>query len=202
MHSLDRGTRTTPVSQGLASGLARFFGNASVNEFGAGMGCYTDALRSAGVRIRGFDGADHISDITRYLVSRADLTKRFQKGRRDWVLCMEVAEHIPKQFEETFLANIDAHNAKGVVLSWSPIVDGKGHVNPRPTSHVEHVLGKLGYVEDAAASKALQESVSTWTWFKPVENGDGGVRVYRRIPPPRSNVSPMSWLDWAATKFG
>ena len=32
---------------------------------------------------------------------------------------VQVAEHVPKRFEATFLQNIDRANRRGVVLSWS-----------------------------------------------------------------------------------
>ena len=36
------------------------------------------------------------------LVQRADLTARLSFGPSDWVLCLEVAEHIPRAHEEAF----------------------------------------------------------------------------------------------------
>ena len=49
----------------------------------------------------------------------SDLTAELQLGAADWVLCLEVAEHIPRAFEERLLANLDSHNRRGIVMSWS-----------------------------------------------------------------------------------
>ena len=43
---------------------------------------------------------------------------------------MEVAEHIPSQFEAQFLMNLVQHAKKGILLSWGvPGQQGVGHVN-------------------------------------------------------------------------
>ena len=78
------------IDLGLMRGLARFFNGTTVNEFGAGQGCYTDALRREGIGIRAYEGANGIADITHGLVRQADLTTPLDLGRRDWVLCLEV----------------------------------------------------------------------------------------------------------------
>ena len=57
---------------GLATGLSVFFRGKRVIEFGAGLGCYTSALRDAGVSIRGFDGMRGVSRRTDGLVRHAD----------------------------------------------------------------------------------------------------------------------------------
>lgn len=87
----------------LVGSLARFFRerNAeSVMEFGAGHGCYSDALRLRGISTRAYEGANNIEALTQGLVRHADLTKPLQLGASaDWVLCLEVTcasrEHRP-----------------------------------------------------------------------------------------------------------
>jgi hypothetical protein len=69
------------IDLGLVRGLVKFFGQGTrVNEFGAGKGCYTDALIASGVRVRAFEGAANVESLTRGLVRRADLTTRLQLG--------------------------------------------------------------------------------------------------------------------------
>lgn len=78
------------IDRGLVRGLVKFFREDSVTEFGAGKGCYTDALRTAGVRARGFEGAEGVTNLTGGFIQQADLTGVLALGRRDWVLCLEV----------------------------------------------------------------------------------------------------------------
>jgi len=37
----------------------------------------------------------------------------------DWVVAMEVAEHIPRRFESMFLDTLDNHARSGIVISWA-----------------------------------------------------------------------------------
>lgn len=92
-------TQVYLIDRGLVRGLVELFGTDGVNEFGAGKGCYTDALRTAGVAARGFEGAEGVQLKTEGVIAHADLTTALDLGRRDWVLCLEVAEHVPKQHE-------------------------------------------------------------------------------------------------------
>ena len=51
-------------------------------------------------------------------MKRLDLAKEFDLGLRfDWVISLEVGEHIPEQYEGTFLENLVKHACKGEVKS-------------------------------------------------------------------------------------
>lgn len=69
-------------------------------------------------------------------------------------------------FEATFLRNLDAHNRRGVFLSWSNDPQGNGHVNIRSMPYVEAQMARLGYRRNAAASLRLQSAVSSIQWLK------------------------------------
>ena len=107
----------------LVEAIATMAQGTSVIEFGSGMGCYVAALKDSHrlAWAEGFDGAPAIGELTRGLVRNADLTNpNLRLGCADVVLCLEVAEHIPPAFEGAFLRNLDAHNARTIILSWSP----------------------------------------------------------------------------------
>lgn len=81
------------------------------------------------------------------------------------------------------LANLHNHNRKGIVMSWSSMRSGNGHVNPQPASYVHQTMVRWNYTEDLEASKALRNAVTTWQWFKSTANhgrAGGGVRVWKR----------------------
>lgn len=105
-------------------------------ELGAGLGCYTYALRAYSTDVKAYDGVPHIYDISRGLVSHADLTVPLLQKPRTWVLCLEVAEHIPIIKEHVFVYNINNLNCKGIVLSWASSRNGNSHLNPRPNEWV------------------------------------------------------------------
>jgi hypothetical protein len=68
-------------------------------------------------------------------------------GRQwDWVLSLEVGEHIPNEFEAIFLDNIARHAVEGVVLSWAvPGQEGHYHVNNHDNDYVIDRMAKLGF---------------------------------------------------------
>ena len=64
----------------------------------------------------GFDGALNIEEISRGFVSHLDFSKPFQLNKKfDWVLSIEVGEHIPKQYEDNFIQNLIRHACKGIL---------------------------------------------------------------------------------------
>lgn len=151
----------------LADELVHFFKDASVTELGAGHGCYTEYLASRNVSIRAFDGSPGIGNRTRNLVQTADLSRNLSLGKSDWVLCFEVAEHVPQKYEETFVRNLDVHNKKGILISWSSLnpPHGVGHVNPRSEEWVVARFAQLGYVVDAKPTQSLRRS-ALFPWFR------------------------------------
>ena len=156
------------MDRGLVSALAKHFAGGSVLELGAGKGCYSAALRRTGLMtgVRAIDGAPGVAEMTGGLVHTADLTAELQLGAADWVLCLEVAEHIPRAHEEAFVQNLHAHNRRGIVLSWSNNEGGNGHVNLRTVEWVAARFGALGYDHDAAATKALRDAVKDIAWLR------------------------------------
>ena len=93
-----------------------------------------------------------------------------------------VAEHVPATFEDTLIANLDRHNTRGIVLSWSNARRGVGHVNYRDKSWVTLKMQEWNYTEDEGASRRLQ-AAALYDWFRPSRvHGamGGGMRVWRR----------------------
>ena len=155
------------MDRGLVSALAKQFAGGSVVEFGAGKGCYAAALRRAGLpSVRAFDGAPGVAEMTHGQVQTADLTAELRLGAAEWVLCLEVAEHIPRAFEERLLANWDRHNRRGIVMSWSDNAGGNGHVNIRSNEWVLTRMAAMGYEHDKQAQETLRRSVTDIHWFR------------------------------------
>ena len=71
-------------------------------------------LKKAGLNIDGFDGNPYTETLTNGLAKVIDLTKphKFNKPY-DWVISLEVAEHIPKKFESIYVNNLHNNNNKG-----------------------------------------------------------------------------------------
>jgi 2-polyprenyl-3-methyl-5-hydroxy-6-metoxy-1,4-benzoquinol methylase len=64
----------------------------------------------------------------------------------DWILCLEVAEHVPKAYEEVLISNIVRHAREGVILSWArPGQEGYSHINNQSPEYVISCMGRLGF---------------------------------------------------------
>lgn len=74
-------------------------------------------------------------------------------GMADWSLSLGVGQHVPRELEDVFVANLVRHAEVGIVLSWGSSGEA---VNPRTPLEVEHLLCKCGFLSDAAAAKELR----------------------------------------------
>ena len=75
----------------------------------------------------------------------------------DWIISLEVAEHIPKQYESIYIDNLARHARLGLVISWaSPGQRGYSHVNTRPFDYVNKVIGGLGFTYDSNSTDVLR----------------------------------------------
>lgn len=142
--------------------------NQSIADLGAGVGEYGHALLSIDGRVdwRGYDGAGNVEAFTGGFVRFVDLTIPLSLPKADWVLSLEVGEHIPPEKEGMYLRNLHAHNCRGVIGSWgAPDQRGTGHVNLRPRSYVLSRFAELGYRQDTALLHKLEASPHVnWTW--------------------------------------
>jgi hypothetical protein len=67
----------------------------------------------------------------------------------DWIMSLEVGEHISPSSTESLLNLLDRHNRYGIILSWSlPEQGGYSHINEKTNSEVIEALGKRGYFQD------------------------------------------------------
>ena len=155
------------VDKGLAAALASMLRGMSLIEFGSGMGCYTASLLDSGkmAAVQGYDGAPTIADISSGFVLHADLTTELHLGCADAVMSLEMAEHIPPQFEPSVLRNLDVHGARALILSWSSNPRGNGHVNPQKIEYVVERMRALGYELNATATRTLR-AAATISWLK------------------------------------
>jgi len=138
----------------------------SVADLGCGHGLYTKRLNEEGFECEGFDGNPN----TRYLTGGdckvLDLSTPAQLKKYDCVLCLEVGEHIPAEYEQVFLDNITNHADKIIILSWAiPNQPGHGHVNCKPNSYIIEKIEEKGFKYDSIISMVLRDSAML-PWFK------------------------------------
>lgn len=150
----------------LALALSEFFQNKTVVDLGCGTGDYVKLFRDRKIVCEGYDGNPCTPQLSDGLCQVADLSIPIHFSKFDWVLSLEVGEHIPTEYEDIFIDNIHRHNNEGVVVSWAiEGQDGFGHVNCRNNSYIIGKFEKIGYKYDELQSNIFRK-ISTLFWFK------------------------------------
>lgn len=161
----------------LSRGLQNFFKQEevqSVIDFGCGMGDYVKDLRSVDITCDGCDGNPNTSNLGGKHCKVVDLSvpnlklRTEQGAQYDWVLSLEVGEHLPKKHEQIFLDTIANTAMKGVVLSWAKKGQGGlGHVNEQNNDYVETQMKARGWIRDIKAEEKLRLQTSPHCfWFR------------------------------------
>jgi len=163
----------------LSAALCAFFkrecADGKLVDLGCGMGNYVKHFREEGLIADGFDGNPHTPTLTGGVCGVRDLSEPFRFDEPyEWVMSLEVGEHLPPQFETTFIENLHNNNRRGILLSWAVVGQrGHGHVNERNNDYIRGRMESLGYVSDMKAEEELRAAASLW-WFKKT------IMVFRR----------------------
>lgn len=156
-----------PLADFLANSI---FQEQTVVDLGAGLGHYGKIFREPGSKVKewvGYDGAINVQEATDGLVKFMDLTQPNAIDERpciaaDWVLSLEVAEHIPVEHTDAFLRNVRCHARKGAVVSWAlpEQTGGLGHVNTRTEAEAVAAMEKWGFKADWGLTNQLRAAAT------------------------------------------
>lgn len=172
----------------LSQALVDFFnseGAKTIVDLGCGLGDYSKHLKAEGFEVRAFDGNPDTEALTNGIGRTWDLTEPIASSPAsdlandgvDWVVFLEVLEHIPAEYTEAVLDNVDALAKQGVVMSVAvPGQGGLGHVACRTNQEVKQMMLKRGFVDDVFAENMFRERC-TLPWFKAT------LMAFRRISP-------------------
>lgn len=97
-----------------------------------------------------------------------DLSEPIDLGVKGQVLCLEVGEHIPEQYEQTVLDNITKHCNSTLILSWGlPGQPGIGHVNCKPMDYIINEIERRGFKYNKIESELVRAAPhKNALWFK------------------------------------
>ena len=161
----------------LAEELSNLLKSKQVASFGDGPGEYRSVIISLNQvkSYDAYDGAPYVEDTTNNEVKHLDLSVPiYHLPFYDWVISMEVAEHIPKEFEQIFIDNLTRHAKEGIILSWSVIgQEGHSHVNNQDLPYVEEQLKRRGFKIDVSLTNRVKDA-TIFHWLK------RNLYVYRR----------------------
>ena len=156
--------------ESLSIALVDFFKKEKVEtivDFGCGLGDYVKSFLCNQIDCEGYDGNPDTYKISQGVAHTLDLSEPFFLEKKfDWVVSLEVGEHLPKEFESVFLDNLDRHSTKGIVLSWAVKgQDGYGHFNEQNNDYIKARMQEKGYYNDLNAEKELRCRACV-PWFK------------------------------------
>jgi hypothetical protein len=138
-------------------------------DFGCGKADYVKLFKRHGIYCEAYDGNPNTKELSGGLGSVLDLSQYIDLDEGfDCVMSLEVGEHIPADYEQTFIDNLCRHSYRPglILLSWAiPGQDGDGHVNCQPNEYIIEKLMQKGYELDEAWTAKLRKSASLW-WFK------------------------------------
>jgi tryptophanyl-tRNA synthetase len=107
-----------------------------VASFGDRPGIYKREIEKLGhvMLYDAFDGAPYCEEASGGRVRFLDLTiPQYGIRQYDWIISMEVAEHIPEKYEAVYLDNIFRHTKEGIILIWAvPGQRGLSDINNKP----------------------------------------------------------------------
>ena len=139
----------TTLDTQLTKAVSNLFKGKRIGGFGDGPGIYKQNYLDIGLlsQYDSYDGAPFIETETNGSVKFLDLSiPQYGLPLYDYVICLEVAEHIPAKYENVFLSNLVRHAKTGIILSWGrPNQKGHFHVNNRSLDHVIAALQKFGF---------------------------------------------------------
>lgn len=137
----------------------------SVVDLGCGLGDYVNEISKAGISAEGFDGNPYTAQLTGGRCQTLDLSVNADLRIYDWVVSLEVGEHIPKDYEQCFIDNVTKSAKRGVIISWA--IEGQGgfgHVNCQNNEYIKTEFEKRGFINQSLDEQHLRNHASL-EWF-------------------------------------
>ena len=154
----------------LTKGLIQFLkDNESKNivDLGCGAGFYVTSFRNEGIDTDGYDGNPNTKEMTNGVCNVKDLSIPFKfTNKYDWVMSLEVGEHLPKKYEDIFIDNLCNNCKSGIILSWAVKGQGgSGHFNEQNNDYIKEKIISKGFYNDEVSEELIRSNCSL-RWFR------------------------------------
>lgn len=140
----------------------------TIIDFGCGMGTYLDCFYKNGfINLIGLEGDPAKNDYDFNILTQ-DLAQTFDLNKKGIVISLEVGEHIPKEYQDIFLDNLERHCEELLIVSWAVRGQGgRGHFNELNNEEIIPEITKRGFVLLEEDTKNIRQSVkSSCHWFQ------------------------------------
>ncbi|XP_023347546.1 uncharacterized protein LOC111716340 [Eurytemora carolleeae] len=85
----------------------------------------------------------------------------------DWVVSIEVGEHIPAEYMMIYIDNLIRLSKYGIIISWAVVgQDGHGHVNTRSNEDVIQTMVARSLVYLPKESETVRSRIDRLDWLR------------------------------------
>ena len=141
----------------------------SITDLGCGTGAYIRMIEDNKIKTQGFDGNPETNkwDVSGGLCKGpVDITQKKFWEVTDAAMSIEVAEHIPAEYEGAFINNLVSSARHMIFLSWGvPGQGGEGHVNGKWGEDVVQIMSQKGWKKNEILTRVLQIEAE-FDWLK------------------------------------
>ncbi|CAD7973382.1 unnamed protein product [Amoebophrya sp. A25] len=156
------------VDKGLLRGILKhvvddLYAGRAIADFGAGGGHYARWINDTGLLTAyAYDGIQGVTDVTKGAVQYWNLVEEQDGHWReyDYGMCLEVLEHIPKEFSASVLTTISKYVRNRLIMSWSSDREGIGHVNCKTEDQWNPIVETFGWKVNKELTQTLREMAS------------------------------------------
>ena len=142
----------------------------TVLDVGCGEGWWARQFAmDTGCHVLGIDGDEHDGKhpATNIPYMSHDLNQRLPDVKADFVVCLEVAEHLPESRARSFVAELCGMTHQAVIFSAAiPGQGGTGHINERWPDYWGALFSEAGYAMSGAFRFLIWDDDRIENWYR------------------------------------